>query len=273
MSSQPLSSRSRVKSSRGNEPVSPGSRRLDGAAGDVDGELERRVGDDGVEQGPPHAGLDLHGQQPLLRAVVAEDVGEARRHHGLEPVVEQRPHGVLPGRARPEVRARHEDGGARRTRGWFRTKSRSSRHSEKRPAPNPVRSTRLSQSDGMIWSVSTSERSRGTARPVTTVTGFTTGPRGWRSVRPRRWRRPRRARPGGCARPGPGGPRSCGSRSTRSARPTASLSGFMARHIEQPGSRHSKPAARNTLSRPSASAWAFTGCDPGTTRARSPWCT
>src|SRR6202042_2375720 len=61
--------------------------------------------------------------------------------------------------------------------GWLRTKSRSSRHSEKSPAPKPVRSTRLSQSDGMIWSVSTSERSRGTARPVTTVTGFIGAPR------------------------------------------------------------------------------------------------
>jgi hypothetical protein len=32
-------------------------------------------------------------------------------------------------------------------------------------------------------------------------------------------------------------------------------SSFMARHIEQPGWRHSKPAAVNILSRPSASAW------------------
>ena len=55
--------------------------------------------------------------------------------------------------------------------------------------------------------------------------------------------------------------------------PTASLSGFMARHIEQPGSRHSKPAAMKTSSSPSASAWALTRCEPGTTRARSPVCT
>src|SRR5690606_30126719 len=37
--------------------------------------------------------------------------------------------------------------------------------------------------------------------------------------------------------------------------PGASLSGFMARHIEQPGSRQSNPASTNTRSRPSASAW------------------
>src|ERR1700679_3452854 len=47
--------------------------------------------------------------------------------------------------------------------GWLRMKFRSSRHSENNPAPKPVRSTRLSQSEGMIWSVSTSLRSGGMA--------------------------------------------------------------------------------------------------------------
>jgi hypothetical protein len=50
--------------------------------------------------------------------------------------------------------------------------------------------------------------------------------------------------------------------------PGASLSGFIARHIEQPGSRQSKPAARKTSSRPSASACAFTAWLPGTTITR-----
>src|SRR5262245_3687583 len=50
--------------------------------------------------------------------------------------------------------------------------------------------------------------------------------------------------------------------------PASSLSGFMPRHIEQPGSRHSNPASRNTLSSPSFSACAFTNPDPGTTIAR-----
>ena len=52
--------------------------------------------------------------------------------------------------------------------------------------------------------------------------------------------------------------------------PTASLSGFIAKHIEQPGSRQSNPAAVNTLSSPSASAWCFTAKLPGTTRVRTP---
>jgi hypothetical protein len=46
--------------------------------------------------------------------------------------------------------------------------------------------------------------------------------------------------------------------------PGASLSGFIARHIEHPGSRQSAPAAVNTRSSPSASACAFTAWLPGT---------
>jgi len=46
-----------------------------------------------------------------------------------------------------------------------------------------------------------------------------------------------------------------------------SLSGFIARHMEQPGSRHWKPAATRTASRPSASACSLTRPEPGTTMA------
>ena len=41
----------------------------------------------------------------------------------------------------------------------------------------------------------------------------------------------------------------------------------MARHIEQPGSRHSNPAAIKIRSNPSDSACAFTNPEPGTTKA------
>ena len=54
--------------------------------------------------------------------------------------------------------------------GRLRTKSGSRRQSENRPSPKPVRSTRFSHTLGMIWSVSTSDRSRGTAVPVTVTT-------------------------------------------------------------------------------------------------------
>ena len=49
--------------------------------------------------------------------------------------------------------------------------------------------------------------------------------------------------------------------------PGSSLSAFMARHMEQPGSRQSKPAATKIRSRPSASAWCFTRPEPGTIMA------
>src|ERR1041384_6133865 len=48
------------------------------------------------------------------------------------------------------------------------------------------------------------------------------------------------------------------------------LSGFMARHIEQPASRHSNPASLNTSWRPSFSASFLMSADPGTTSARIP---
>ena len=55
--------------------------------------------------------------------------------------------------------------------------------------------------------------------------------------------------------------------------PGAATSGFMPRHIEQPATRQSKPAARNTSSSPSRSAWALTCCEPGTTIALTPLAT
>ena len=49
--------------------------------------------------------------------------------------------------------------------------------------------------------------------------------------------------------------------------PGSRRSAFMARHMEQPGSRHSKPASRNSWSSPSASACCLTRPEPGTTSA------
>ena len=49
--------------------------------------------------------------------------------------------------------------------------------------------------------------------------------------------------------------------------PGASMSSFIARHIEQPASRHSNPASVNMRARPSSSACFFICIDPGTTIA------
>src|SRR5690606_19194882 len=51
--------------------------------------------------------------------------------------------------------------------------------------------------------------------------------------------------------------------------PGCTRSPFMAMHIEQPGSRHSAPAARTMASMPSASASFFTCSEPGTTSMRT----
>ncbi|GAA3108272.1 hypothetical protein GCM10020001_027880 [Nonomuraea salmonea] len=50
--------------------------------------------------------------------------------------------------------------------------------------------------------------------------------------------------------------------------PGLSVSGFMPRHIEQPASRHSAPAALNTSCRPSSSACFLTIIEPGTMSVR-----
>ena len=49
--------------------------------------------------------------------------------------------------------------------------------------------------------------------------------------------------------------------------PGSRRSAFIARHMLQPGSRHSKPAALKITSRPSRSACSFTKPEPGTTSA------
>ena len=49
--------------------------------------------------------------------------------------------------------------------------------------------------------------------------------------------------------------------------PGSRRSSFIARHIEQPASRHSNPASLKILSIPSASAWRLTSLLPGTTIA------
>ena len=49
--------------------------------------------------------------------------------------------------------------------------------------------------------------------------------------------------------------------------PSCRMSSFIARHIEQPASRHSKPASVNILARPSSSACFLICIEPGTTIA------
>ena len=129
---------------------------------------------------------------------------------------------------------------------------------------------RFSYCAGMIWSVSTSARSSGTAMPSMRVSAP--------CLQILRGREVAGDRGGG------GDARAHEVRATalalaalevaiagrRARSPGDSLSGFMPRHIEQPALRHSNPAATKTSSSPSASACAFTRDAPGTTSARSP---
>src|SRR6266849_2080534 len=55
--------------------------------------------------------------------------------------------------------------------------------------------------------------------------------------------------------------------------PGGTGSPLAARHIEHPGSRHSKPASVQSLSSPSATASRLTVSEPGTTHARTPGAT
>src|SRR5262249_8987236 len=212
----------------------------------------------------------LDRQQADLEAVVTEDVGEARRDDRLEPVVIERPHRVLARGARPEVRARHQD---------FRVaKAILVEHEVGSLAPlreqslaeagaldtfQPVARDDLigvdvgavqrdAAGDDLTHGLHQSRSSGVVKRPVTAVAAATAGDT--RCVRPPLPCRPSKLRFEVDAHRSPG----------------ASLSGFMARHMEQPGSRQSNPAARNTWSSPSASACAFTACEPGTTSVRTP---
>ena len=88
----------------------------------------------------------------------------------------------------------------------------------------------------------------------------------------RRRRRPRRARQMGArARPLAADEIAVGGRDRALA--GRHVSPLAARHIEQPGSRHSKPASVNSLSSPSATASRLTVSEPGTTQARTPGAT
>ena len=161
--------------------------------------------------------------------------------------------------------------------GRLRTKSGSRRHSENRPcaeagALDPLQPLAGDDLVGVDVGPVEGDRRAGDDATASMVTRLLSGPGrlGRRSGRRRRWRRRRRATPGGCARPGPWRPSKLRFDVDAQRSPGASLSGFMPRHIEQPAARHSKPAAMNTRSRPSASASAFTRMEPGTTMARMP---
>src|SRR5690606_34315584 len=75
----------------------------------IDGDLQARVGLDGVPEGLDGLGRQLHSQQTVLERVAAEDVPESGRDDRFEAEVLQRPHGVLAAGAGAELGPGHQD--------------------------------------------------------------------------------------------------------------------------------------------------------------------
>src|SRR5690606_21881387 len=227
-------------------------------------------------------------QQAVLEAVVVEDVGEAGRDDRAEAILVQRPRRVLARGAAAEVLARQQHAGALVAR-EVEHEVRVDRpraavlprlaHVQVAPLVEQVRAEagaldRLEEllGDDLVG-VDVGAVQRGDQAGVGGEGFHWRFPQAWTSSRTStkwpataaaaaiagltRWVRP----------PAPWRPSKLRLEVEAQCSPAPSLSGFIARHIEQPGSRHSKPASMNTLSRPSASAWALTRPEPGTTSA------
>src|SRR6266581_638533 len=222
--------------------------------------------------------LDGYRQQTVLQAVVPEDRGERRADHGAEAEIVERPRSVLARRAAAEVVPRHQNlrrGGLRPVEHEVRARRavlRVAPVGEQMPAqprlPGDLQEARrnddvrvdvvdrqddVARRDGADWLHAHSGIiSRASAiRPATALAAAVSGLA--RKVRP----------------PAPCRPSKLRLLVLTAYCPGRSWSPFMAMHIEQPASRHSPPASRNTRSSPSASASFFTCCEPGTTSSRT----
>src|SRR5216684_1662928 len=203
-------------------------------------------------------------QDAVLEAVVVEDVGEARRDDAADAEIQERPGRVLARAAAAEILAGDQD---------LRLPVGRLVEDEIRVL-RPVIAVAQLVEEGLAQAGALDRlqmllggelvhggslphfRSRTSARrPVMAAAAAIAGLIRW--VRPPLPWRPSKLRFEVEAQRSPG----------------SSLSAFMARHIEQPASRHSKPAARKMRSSPSASAWCLTRPEPGTTIALTPGAT
>ena len=209
----------------------------------------------------------MTGDEPVLRAVVAEDVAEARCDHGIEATLLDRPHGVLARRADAEARPGHQDRCAdvplvvehevaivapRREQTLLEA-----------GALDPLQP--LGGDDLVGVDVAAPQRHPATRDDVIRISSsLLRDLPEWRSGRRLRSRRRWRGRPGGCGRRGPGGPRSCGCWCWPSARPAPTCRGSSPGTCCSPARASRRRPARNTSCRPSASACDFTAWLPGT---------
>src|SRR5688572_5792048 len=205
-----------------------------------------------------------HGQEAIFERVGEEDIGERRRDHAAKAVVHQRPGRVLARGAAAEVPARKQDGGALVAR-LVQDEVRILAPFGEQALPEPRALDRrqvLLRDDLVGVDVGAVERRHqavqdgelvhfliSTKCPAIAAAAAMTGLTRW--VRP----------------PGPCRPSKLRFEVEAQRSPGSRRSGFIPRHIEQPGSRHSKPASRKMRSSPSRSACCLTRPEPGTTSA------
>src|SRR5438552_8610780 len=248
--------------------VDPG--RADGPCVQIDDDPGRRVVEDRVHERAHRLVRELDREQADLQRVVPEDVGEARSDHRAEPVVLDRPHGVLAAGPGPEVGPGEED---RRPRVALVVEDErrvlAPFVEQEGPEPRSLDPLEVLRRDDLvgvdIGAVQRErraldpgdglhhQRSSGRVKwPAIAVAAATRGLTRW-VLPPLPWRPSKlRLLVEALRFPGP------------------RMSGFMPRHIEQPAPRHSKPAAWKTSCRPSPSACSLTATLPGTTRPQSP---
>ena len=95
MSSSPSSSRCCVNSSSGNSCSSPTAGAEIHRSATSMSDFKLGISLHGAQQRLAKLGRDDHRHQSRLRRVVAEDVTEPRRDHGLKAIVRERPDGML----------------------------------------------------------------------------------------------------------------------------------------------------------------------------------
>ena len=208
-------------------------------------------------------------QHAVLQAVVPEDVGERGREDRPDAPGAERPRRVLARRARPRSCRRRAGSCRPAISGWSSTNGGVLERAVLLEAP--VAEERVGQA-GLVGHLQVAGRDdlvgvdvlgrrAGTTRLVNVRNGsaIVSDPRPRRAPRcraacadrRRRRRSPRRprsaARPGTSGRPCPGGPRSCGCCVLTAYWPGDSWSPFIAMHIEQPASRHSRAGGPEDL--------------------------
>src|SRR5712691_3741617 len=227
--------------------------------------------------------VDRDGQDAILKTVGEEDIAKTRADHGADAHLLQRPHRALARGAAAEIRARHQDFrlavrlAIQDKCGIFRSVGQIAERAERpfaKRAADVVSDQTFDADNDVGIDVASHDRRGDRGQLIERL---------WHAQRPMvrtsvmapaiaaaaalaglaRWVRAR----------GPCRPTKLRFDVETERSPGATVSPLAARHIEQPGSRHSNPASVKSLSSPSATASRLTVSEPGTTQARTPGAT